>query len=558
MPTPRTRFRPVAWLALAIALTGVAASVTQGEETEAGKALKRARRTGAELIQTGQFAQAVRFLRRAAADYSEDAELHRLLAAAALDRAMELDNQLDAAVSRLFLVSQIRATLGSMNSPAFKEAQGPVSAAVTDAAQTYQKNLSTRFEVKALLDEAVTAAQTAIHQDGPASPAVLMAAWIDAYRIIQADSARKLGLRFDQIQAAGGPPAPPSLTGSGRPGGSFDRKAVRRHALHLLSRMAQGRPDDPRPYLAAAEWLQLVELGEGDFQSKLYWQRNRRFREGVVDRDHELTDRAARDEYETARRTPIGDLEAVGIAQILALYERAAQLDPKDECGTAYALYIQVLPGDEARAKALLAKLALQEPGNALIPLEQARQAAANGDQDGMLRLLDTAAAATRFHRRLFTTLPADIREPFLSAHLVWKSLSETGFGFNYIQRVILLLFRSRQSPAEREPLHLLRSRLGALLMQSDLPQDWVFGAELRRGALDALSRDPGLPPNLAAQVQIGLQRTRSEIASRPLPLQTGILWQNRLLMESTVGDDLTITSPCIIASRDGGTMVGQ
>jgi hypothetical protein len=522
------------------------------------KTIRRARRTGAELIQAGQFAEAVRFLHRATADHPEDAELHRLLAAAALDRAIERDNEVETALARLFLVRRIRATLSSPLGSALKDDAGTVSVAVADAHRNYQSSLLSRGEVHSLLEEAVKAAAVAIQKEGPASPAIMVAVWTDAYRIIQADSARSFGLRFDQIQTEGGPPAPPTLTGkslAGEP--AFDRPAVRRHALHLLAGMARVQPDSPLPYLAAAEWMQLVEQ-RFDPEDKLSWQRNWRFRDGIPDGGPRLSEQAAREEYETERRTPVDSLDAVGVAQIAALYERAAQLDPKDDYGTAYALYVQVLPCDPDRAKPLLARQALREPGNALIPLEEARQAAANGDPDGMLRLLERATAASRLHRPLVNSLPGEISQPFLSAHLVWKSLSETGFGFNYIQRVILSLFRTRQSPAEREPLHLLKARLGALLMQSDLPHDWALGAELRRDALGALARDPDLPPSLAAQVRGDLQRVQAQIAARPLPLQMGILTPSRLLLESAIGDDLMITGPCIIAEREGGVMVGD
>jgi hypothetical protein len=58
-------------------------------------------------------------------------------------------------------------------------------------------------------------------------------------------------------------------------------------------------------------------------------------------------------------------------------------------------------------------------------------------------------------------------------------------------------------------------------------------------------------------QVQFELLRTRSEIASRSLPLQMGMLWQNRLLLETTVGDDLMITGPFVMVDRNGTTAYG-
>jgi hypothetical protein len=254
----------------------------------------------------------------------------------------------------------------------------------------------------------------------------------------------------------------------------------------------------------------------------------------------------------------VGDLEAAGPAQIIALYEQAAKLDPNDGLGTAYGRYIQALPGDEARAAVLLAQVAAREPGNALIPMERARQAAASGDYGQMARELSAAATTGRFHRPLFTSLPREIRGPFLGAHLVWERLNEAGFGFDYIDRDMRLLVGPEAAYADRARFNLLKTRIGALLMQSDLPHDWVLGAKLRRDALGALSREPELPPELAARVRVELSQVQATITARPQPLLMTTLWQSRLFYTPVTDEDAQIVGPLIVAFRTGGVMVGS
>src|SRR5438034_430667 len=116
--TPRTGHP---WLALVLMLTSMIATAGRTEETEAVKALKRARRNGAEMIQAGRFSRAVAYLRRATGLFPEDGELHRLLAAAALDQAMEVDNRLETAQSRLAMLSAIRSAIAPNMTSEFKD-----------------------------------------------------------------------------------------------------------------------------------------------------------------------------------------------------------------------------------------------------------------------------------------------------------------------------------------------------------------------------------------------------------------------------------------------------
>src|SRR5438552_7712197 len=115
MPQCHARWRGRSWLALGLMLTIMIATAGRTEETDAVKALKRARRNGAEMIQAGRFSQAVAYLRRATGQFPDDGELHRLRAAAALDRVIQLDNQFEMAQSRLAMLDEIRSTLTYAN-----------------------------------------------------------------------------------------------------------------------------------------------------------------------------------------------------------------------------------------------------------------------------------------------------------------------------------------------------------------------------------------------------------------------------------------------------------
>ena len=72
------------------------------------RATPEPRRAAIALIRSGDFPRAAALLRTELKDHPQDPELHRLLAYAALDQAIEMRNRVEDGIDRLLMLRAIR------------------------------------------------------------------------------------------------------------------------------------------------------------------------------------------------------------------------------------------------------------------------------------------------------------------------------------------------------------------------------------------------------------------------------------------------------------------
>src|SRR5207249_4927190 len=159
---------------------------------------------GQGLIRGGNFAEAVRYLESQVKSSPEDAELRRLLAAAAFDRAVELDDQAQFVTSRLYLVSTIHKTVSDDTTGNFNGAKELLTKALAENAQAYASSRRAIPEADALLAKAAQEAETAVqmgmeNKGSLHDAAIQVSVWIDAYRVVRARDLRESSLRLERL-----------------------------------------------------------------------------------------------------------------------------------------------------------------------------------------------------------------------------------------------------------------------------------------------------------------------------------------------------------------------
>lgn len=510
----------------------------------------RAERDAAALVRSRKFDLAIRTIRKAQEADPESKSLRHLLSLAQAGAAIDRYGQFDRAFSRLALAEVIQG-FASRQPTVFDEAlTRPIEAAVEQNRREYQSAISLLPEARRLLESSAEGASAAGNDD---LPSILLYAWDRGYQLVAAEYFRTQSQRLTMLaQAKPAGAVPPELQFA-----PLRPDEVERDVRDRLATYAEAHPEDARPYLAFAEWLELVRAASLEQESALWRARKLAFGRPVIGSQLRSLTEAAATEYAGLRRRSLDSLRKAGRGDLLSLLQRAEALDSKNTLQVGYQRFLLIAPADPAEANQLLDALGQSKGAAPLVALERARMALFQS-QPAETALLGVDRVSTGTLRRpLFLTLPPEIRATFLWSPLLYLRMQEASADLTPLDLAIGRFRREPQDPAGKHHARLLAARIGAFFRTSDLPNDWAIGTRMRRQAVKALLTEPDLTPQAVATLEAEYRALQENVLLSYLPISSALFVGGQIHYHTPTGGDEVIAEEKTIQAFTGGLVSG-